>query len=224
MIFPEIHKGAIVRGEKTRHSVPYRREPAVQRGRSYVAQTLKFDKEGKRSHRDFAQIKVLGVREQLLREVTDEEAQAEGFPNRGAFFRWWRETHERVEAPASEDEPITRIPIWVVTFELDRSHHPRLLHKKPHRGYTSNPHEALRDEPEAVDEVTLKAFARENRGRHKAFTQGTISETLAEQKSLEEKLRFLREQARTRGVNISSAERVIKRQLDEIARKIEKAA
>lgn len=224
MIFPELHKGAIVRGEKTRHSVPYRREPAVVSGRSYVAQTVKIEGD-KRSYRTFAQIKVVRRPfEQLLHEVTEDEAQAEGFPDRGAFFKWWRETHERVEAPASEAEPVARIPIWVVTFELDKSHQPRLLHKKPHRGYTTNPHEALRDEPEAVDELTLKVFAQDNRGRHKAFTEGTLSESLAEQKSLEGGLRFLREQARTRGVNISSAERVIERQLKAIQQKIEKAA
>jgi hypothetical protein len=45
-------------------------------------------------------------------------------------------------------------PVWVVRFTLDRSHHPRLLHRLSERGYTQTRRDALADEPEAVDEIT----------------------------------------------------------------------
>lgn len=190
-----------------------------------MAQTIKVDEEtGERSYRTFARVKVLDIREQLLQEVSDDDAQAEGHQDRGAFFRWWRETYEGVEAPASDAPPFDKVPIWVVHFELDQSHEVRLLHQKSQRGYTRNPHEALAGEPEAVDAGTLAAYASDNRGRHNLFKRGDFDASLAEMTSLEEQLAFLRRQAREKGVGVSADERAIERRLKVMAEKIRRAA
>lgn len=55
--------------------------------------------------------------------------------------------------------------VWVIRFELDRSHRPRLLapasrgeRDGDEHGYTDNPRRALRDEPEAIDRQSLEQY------------------------------------------------------------------
>lgn len=91
------------------------------------------------------------------------------------------------------------------------AHEPRLLHMRSQRGYTSDPAEAMHDEPEAVDDVAL-AGAR--RAAH--YTEQERFEQLLadrERLPLAERLELARADAERRGVNID-------RQLHVIAQRV----
>jgi hypothetical protein len=70
---------------------------------------------------------------------------------------------------------------------------PRLLAAQSQRGYTTEPWEALPDEPEAIDNATLEDFAARNQARHQARQA---------QRPLDERLRELLDD-QARGVSVS---------------------
>ena len=105
-------------------------------------------------------------------DLTFDNARREGHRTRDEWKAAWvrrydRSWCERQDAWASEDELLSEDQlverfearhadreVWAVFFELDRSHQPRYLHRQSERGYTTNPHDAVPDEPEAVDAAT----------------------------------------------------------------------
>lgn len=104
---------------------------------------------------------VLGSSEQMLHEITDDEAVRSGHANAEEFWDWWLETFKQGwgHRTHTSDKPAVVHTIQVYTVELDRSHRIRLLHKDSSHGYTENPYMAAVDEPEAVESRYLAKFA-----------------------------------------------------------------
>lgn len=98
----------------------------------------------RRSRVPACRVKIQAVWQQPLDQVNDEQARREGHKSASQFRDWWQERYHG--APYQQ--------LWVLEFELDGSHRPRLLagrHGDQH-GYTESTFNALKDEPEAVPE------------------------------------------------------------------------
>lgn len=106
---------------------------------------------------------VLSHSEQLLHEVTDDEAVRSGHSNAQEFWDWWLETFKQGwgHRTHTRESPAVVHSIDVYTVELDRSHRIRLLHKDSSHGYTENPYLGVNEEPEAVEPEYLTKFAKE---------------------------------------------------------------
>lgn len=149
----------VARGTKTVHRIK------AQRGRvkpeldeSLPVQVRTQDRHGRSKVKTICRVHVLDVKTGDLRDVTDDEIRDEGHVSRGEYFRWWRETIERVEPPASDAEPFAPVGVWVVRFQVDQR---RFLAARPGttdqmpesaaaHGYTSNPGAGLVGEGEIV--------------------------------------------------------------------------
>lgn len=68
--------------------------------------------------------------------------------------------------------------VWLVEFTVP-AELPRLLAAHSEKGYTTKPFDALPAEAEAVDETTLRRFARENLAKDQARQQNVSSELAA---------------------------------------------
>lgn len=209
MKFDERFLSGIRRGEI---KMTTRRAPnpttSVQVGHSYVVERWREEpkdeygnrlkiRKGHRAGEEMAgiweptdvRIVVHAVERSLLHMVTDEDAQAQGFESAFDLFDWWIERygegcgHRVGRFPEFHVE----VPIWVVRFELDSSHRTRLLAARSQFGYTGDPREALAEEPEAIDRVTLEHYAAEardadserERKRHERWEQLTAAEKVA---------------------------------------------
>jgi hypothetical protein len=133
MIFKPRLVRLILAGKKTQTRRPRRGEEECryQVGRSYAVQPG-------RGMESVGRILITDVREELLHELTQPDAIREGFRTTEEFFDYWRELYR--EGPVG-----LKVPVWVISFDLDRSHQPRLLHRQSERGYTINRHDALED-------------------------------------------------------------------------------
>jgi hypothetical protein len=124
-------------------------------------------------------IEILSAEEQLLGDITFEDARAEGFRSREEFFAHWAEERGRVQPgeldeldPAERAEVLKRIAdepvsVWKITFKPTED--VRFLHRDSSHGYTHNPHQAMafgeeagrvEPEPEPVDEETQHRITR----------------------------------------------------------------
>lgn len=167
---------------------------------------------------------VLGHTDQLLHEVTDDEAVRSGHANAQEFWDWWLETFNQGwgHRTHTRESPAVVHAIDVYTVELDRSHRIRLLHKDSSHGYTENPYMAVSDEPESVEPEYLERFAK--------GAEDTGKILRAEQKAKEDartqarRLRQARLTATRKGVDIDENVDWIERQLSEIERKLDQAA
>jgi hypothetical protein len=101
----------------------------------------------------------------------------------------------------------------------------RLLHKRPHHNYTDDPRLAAAGEPEAVDETTQNHISNAGRqadhARHDRDQERSLTD---DRDQLTRRLAELRQIARSRNVDVDADVRVIERRLDEIQRKIKRAA
>jgi hypothetical protein len=102
----------------------------------------------------------------------------------------------------------------VLTLDVaTRAERPRFLHRRMDRGYTSDPAQAVRGEPEVMEG-----------GRHHDPFEQTHAELLRQRGKLNEDLDRLEILARRKAVNVRSDIRVIERRLLAIERKIREAA
>lgn len=158
-------------------------------------------------------IALIDVRSELLGAITFVDARAEGWrgPSPIQEFKaaWVRQRDpwaRRQEIELDDEALVARFDrlhaarrAWVLVFRVDSSHRPRLLvpeagalnvarHHGEH-GYTENESDAMRGEPEAVDEATITRLSTESRARHAA----TLS-------SREEQLRTVGRRVREEGL------------------------
>jgi hypothetical protein len=99
---PELAR-LVLSGRKTETRRPVKGDaPARYRvGRTYAVQPG-------RTKPGIGRIRVTGVRREPLSAIDEEAARREGFPDRRAFFDYWRRLHGRVD-PERE--------VWVIRFE-----------------------------------------------------------------------------------------------------------
>jgi hypothetical protein len=130
-----IHK--IAAGQKTQTRRRIRTpEPTWTVGRAYAAQPGR----GKPASLHFI---VTEIRRERLADLTFEDARREGFKTRDDFFEYWADLYGGTPNPDLE--------VWVLTFRRDDRDMPRLLAARMGRGdYVTDPHQAARDEPEAI--------------------------------------------------------------------------
>lgn len=218
MIFKPEHVRLILAGRKTqtrRHVKEGEERCRYRPGHSYAVQPG-------RGKPEVARIRVLDVRRVFLHEIDEADARAEGFkPNgersaRDAFLGvWWELHHEGPGREGSPEYPIL-IPVWAITFELEQEEQPRFL--RPKSGYTADPHEALPDEPEALDAKTLNlmaaASARDLAERYEQIVQARRKLDLAD------RLRELESAAQSAGIDISKDMRVIERRVGSIEQRL----
>lgn len=145
-------------------------------------------------------IRVLGIREGTLGDATDQDARAEG----------WR---SRVELMDAWDWAPGMTPVWVMTFEVDRTDRPRWLSRAVVAGrqgaYVDNPYRALPDEGEAVDDATLERLTAEARERD-AMRAARARQALR-QAPLAVQVRTYEREARARHIDIRDELRALRR-------------
>lgn len=143
---------------------------------------------------------VVSVARQQLSDVTLRDARAEGFSSRQEFLEFWRGLFP-TSAPTDE--------VWALIIAPDRDP-VRLLHRDSSRGYTTRRHEAMSDEPEAVDADTLARYATANHGRHTASRGG---------QPLDRRLGVALRRADRAGVDVTREAAAIARRVGAIERK-----
>lgn len=165
MIFTSQQVRAILAGRKRQFRIPraLEHECPYDVGHSYAAQRHRGEEESER-------IRVTAVREQLLHELTEEEARLEGFNSRADFMAAWWDKYRGGCGPGPPTMPWIEVPVWVVEIEPDREHRPRLMSSSLIAGkrgpYTNNPREALDTEAgEAIDPETQKRFTEDARAK-----------------------------------------------------------
>ena len=185
MKFDERFIGGIRRGEIT---MTCRRAPnpvtSIDVGRSYIVERWRPEpkdefgvrlkiRKGRRAGEEMSgvweptdmRIVIRHLERSLLHQITDDDARAQGFADSFELFDWWIERHREGcghRLPRFPDLHV-EVPVWLVRFELDASHRPRLLAARSQHGYTADPREALPEEPEAIDRATLDHYAKEAR-------------------------------------------------------------
>lgn len=194
-------------------------------------------------------IHLVDIRRELLGDITFTDARLEGHRAAdavAAFKAAWVQARDAAWLQRQElgldaevlvgrfDARHAGLLVWALTFEVDTSHRPRLLvpeagtlnvnRHHEELGYTETVSDAMRDEPEAVDEATTTLLVKRGREQH-ADIRGAVDEALlaqlgADKATLEERLTGLRTLAQERGVNIRSDLRALERRLDAIERRI----
>lgn len=176
-------------------------------------------------------IVVVHVERQVLGEVRQEDAIAEGFRGRhpiAAFARKWLDLYDISYrdglGSASDDEVLERWrsrygarEVWVIRFIPDPTAETRLLAARSEMGYTRLPAQALTDEPEAVDLWTQAALTRAARERDQERVEAatrTSTEALEEhaRRALDD-IRAAEGHARALGQPVSEPMRLAARNL-----------
>jgi hypothetical protein len=191
---------AILAGTKTQHREKARHDTSGYRtGRVNLVRVRRGDPPKCR-------ITIQAVTDARHGDITDQQARAEGFKNTQDAL-----DHYDTVGLKPDD------PVWIISFELDRMAEVRLLHRHSEKGYTTQPHEAVHGEGEAVDEATLDEFARKARENHKPHVHDR--DTKREARTLQRRLREATIRAERAGIDVSPELAEIRRQLDEIERK-----
>lgn len=237
MILTPQQERLVMRGGKTQHRLPMRRDEArcrFQLGQSYAVQPG-------RGRAARGRVLVTDVRAELAGDVTFDAARAEGFRTRDEWRCAWVRRHDarwcaQLSAYSAEGdlvaEPGDEVllerfaerhadrPVWAITFRVDTSHVPRLPHRQSERGYTSNPRDAMVDEPEAVDAATQARISDEARGRDVVRRGWLEQQALDSSRTLEQQLADVRRRGRVVGVDLRDDERAVQRRLFAMARKV----
>lgn len=150
-------------------------------------------------------VRVCARRMETVSAVRPEDITAEGYPHFDDFCAEWPEPTELT---------------WVMVFELEPIHLPRLLTSRVIAGrqgnYVTNAYRALPDEPEAIDPFTQREFSRA--GRERDFLRLQERRSIRAKLPFEVRLRALVAEARERHIDIRSELRAIKRWRDPKAR------
>ena len=244
MKFDERFIGGIRRGEITM-SARRALNPvtSIEVGHSYVVERWRSDpkdefgvrlkiRKGRRAGEEMSgvwtptdmRIVIRHLERSLLHQITDDDDKAQGFDSAFALFDWWIERHREGCGHRLRGFPDlhVEVPVWLVRFELDVSHRPRLLAARSQHGYTADPREALPEEPEAVSSEVLKSFAAENRARFEG--QRGDRQHREEAKKIGRRARELRLRAARQGLDVAAEVRGIERQLDAIEQKLKQRA
>jgi uncharacterized protein YhfF len=171
LIFPRHLIGPILSGQKTqvRKKAPtYGRTACYyQQGHSYAVQTSQTSP-------PTCRILITEVRREFLHVISAEDAEKEGFPDRDSFFAWWRETYK--------EGPWLEIPVWVISFELDKEEHDEYMSAGVVAGkqgdYQSTPIRALDPDAPCPPRSVVDRYAEENRERFEQ--QKSLAEAVAE--------------------------------------------
>jgi hypothetical protein len=163
-------------------------------------------------------IEILDVRQELVGQITFDDARAEGFRTTAEFSAAWVRIHDKAWVAAwngTEDEHDLTVrfterhaqkPVWVITFKLDHAHVPRLLAARPAPDYVTDPRLALPGEPEALSDEDWKRHVEAHRDRNAAEWQ-TVEEHQRELDrrlmSQDERIARMRREANMRGVDIT---------------------
>lgn len=112
------------------------------------------------------------VRLEKAGDIDFEAARREGYRTPALYKAEWVDKHDRrwskdwyerngawTELQKRFDSRWADREVWAIVFESVLSS-PRLLHADSSRGYTSNPRQAMKGEPEAVGDEWLAAFSR----------------------------------------------------------------
>lgn len=132
--------------------------------------------------------------------ITFDEARAEGWRTRDEFLEDWRERFGEARE------------CWVLEVAVDRAHRPRLLHRDSSHGYTQNAHQALGQEPEAVDKSVQERFSADADEKGKALRAERHAEN--ERRYAEAKARAL-----AIGADITKQEMQVERAVQVMERK-----
>lgn len=197
----------------------YRRRKPPKEGSSPKAQAKKeLARKPRKEGEVKCHITVVELQPALLHEINPVQAMAEGWKTRADFWRnWWERYHEGPGLPGNPEWPIL-IPVWVIHFELDPTHRPRLLARG--NGYTESPEEAVdpEREGEAVEKEWDAQFRLEvEQGQALAAER---ARDRRERHELDQRLQRALDDARLRGVDVSSPLRVIERQVEKIERRV----
>jgi hypothetical protein len=239
MIVRPEYLNLIRRGRKTEHRMPALGDDCPVRRDQTLPVMTEFRGE------PAEHVLVRSVRRQQLRDLTFADARAEGFRTRADFAhrymrRWsgYRDHHR----PDSDDYLLDLFNewhgddvVWAIAFEVIDA--PLLLAPAAHPhgsvlGYTTRASDALPHEPESIDPARLHPNWTE---RAQAFATAAARDADATRLTgvdhPDEKLRELQRMALERGIDITDDLRVIEqrkaaiqRRLDEIARKVSRAA
>ena len=112
ILFKQQHVEPILSGKKTQTRRLWKR-PRVKVGAIHRCYTK--PPWGRGGAEPFAQIRVLALRQEKLGDITDDAAQAEGYPNMEEFVMAFLRINE------IEDPNHLELPLWVVEFEVCRS-------------------------------------------------------------------------------------------------------
>lgn len=134
-----------------------------------------------------------------------------GFKTLEDFYLDWIAAHRRV---------VVGSDVRLYTFAIAAEE--RYLHRRAHRGYTRNPGEAVRDEPQPIDSATTLRYAADARDRYAAEHADDIARR--EARALGSQLRAARAAAAARGVDVTPEIQSIRAQLDKIQSKLNDAA
>jgi hypothetical protein len=170
---------------------------------------------GARKNEEMCRIVVTGIEETTLDEVSGVQSLMAGFRDLEDLYDFWREAHH--------DGPISKPAVWIVSFELDRSHVVHLLaaSRGDEHGYTENPHNAMDNEPEAVPESVQAEYAKE--ACHKDSHRKALSWE-ARRAVYRELMEKTRADALAMGVDVTGDLRVIGQRLEAMDRKLNRAA
>jgi hypothetical protein len=200
-----------------------------------------------RTKRAIGRLLVTSVSHERVGEIDFTGARAEGFRTTDQFKAYWARLYEPTvmhnvdeqsdegifcEPPDDEflvelfDQRHANTLVWVITFQLDTSHHPRLL--VPAAGderdadelrYTEDPGRALRDEPEAIDAGLLAYYTADAHDRF-AGLPGRREEALRRRyRSLANRLRQSAADAVRSGVDVSAELDLIEQHLAVLERR-----
>lgn len=198
MVLPREQIHLFLRGQRTLLLVPRRDERA---DRAPYPAGGKIALQPAASRPATCRVLVARVTDVALGELDDDQAHELGRRDLDELMAAWVAEHDLWNENARA---------WLMRVIVDTAARPRLLHRDSTKGsveagagYTTSPHEALSDEPEAVDDVAL-AIARRAAER----TERTRYERLLEARRAmpadlaHERLRMAMADARARGIDI----------------------
>lgn len=149
MIFrPELAK-LIKQGKKTQtRRIATTKTCRYEAGKSYAVQPGR----GKEA---MCRITIMDVRMERLGDLSLKDAKREGFVTTAEFFAYWRGLH----GSANPD-----LMVWVLSFvQGDHTDELNLLAARPgapHGDYVSQPHLAMREEPEAISRSDAEKYGK----------------------------------------------------------------